>query len=175
MSSDIIWRNNFSSFDSSGAWFRSMHEKHAEAAWGSGVISAFAWKQEKRSQSQSYVTTDGQLASLSWCQAPIWGPDSCGFLLMLDALSDERMGLSFTIAAVPRQRNHSRVLVPRDSWPYFTLSDSRLPQPGGPGPRIYICQEQGGPVYPQALGSLSVASYDSQGYGGGIRTHSRWD
>jgi hypothetical protein len=24
--------------------------------------------------------------------------------------------------------------------------------------------------YPQALGSLSVASYDSQGYGGGIRT-----
>jgi hypothetical protein len=24
-------------------------------------------------------------------------------------------------------------------------------------------------LYPQALGSLSVASYDSQGYGGGIR------
>jgi hypothetical protein len=24
-------------------------------------------------QSQSYVTTDGQSASLSWCQAPIWG------------------------------------------------------------------------------------------------------
>jgi hypothetical protein len=26
-----------------------------------------------QSQSQSYVTTDGQSASLSWCQAPIWG------------------------------------------------------------------------------------------------------
>jgi hypothetical protein len=25
-------------------------------------------------QSQSHVTTDGQLASLSWCQAPTWGP-----------------------------------------------------------------------------------------------------
>jgi hypothetical protein len=25
--------------------------------------------------SQSYVTTDGQSASLSWCQAPIWGQD----------------------------------------------------------------------------------------------------
>jgi hypothetical protein len=25
-------------------------------------------------------------------------------------------------------------------------------------------------LYPQALGSISVASYDSQGYGGGIRT-----
>jgi hypothetical protein len=27
-----------------------------------------------QSQSLSYVTTDGQSASLSWCQAPIWGP-----------------------------------------------------------------------------------------------------
>jgi hypothetical protein len=25
-------------------------------------------------QSQSYVTTDSQSASLSWCQAPIWDP-----------------------------------------------------------------------------------------------------
>jgi hypothetical protein len=46
----------------------------------------------------------------------------------------------------------------------------RLPQPGGPSPRIYIPQEQGGPDIPQALGSLSVASYDSQSYGGGIRS-----
>jgi hypothetical protein len=38
-------------------------------------------------------------------------------LLMWGALSDERMGLSFTIAAGPRQRSHSRVQVPRDSWP----------------------------------------------------------
>jgi hypothetical protein len=53
------------------------------------------------------------------------------------------MGLSFTIAAGPRQRIHSRVRLPWDSRPYFTFSDSRLP--------------------------LFVASYDSQGYGGGIR------
>jgi hypothetical protein len=37
-------------------------------------------------------------------------------------------------------------------------------------PRIYILQEQGGPVIPQALGSLFFASYDWQGYGGGTRT-----
>jgi hypothetical protein len=43
------------------------------------------------------------------------------------ALSDERTGLLFTIAAGPRQRIHSRVRVPWDSWPYFTVSDSRLP------------------------------------------------
>jgi hypothetical protein len=36
--------------------------------------------------------------------------------------------------------------------------------------RIYIPQEQGGPVYPQAPGSLFVASYDSLGYGGEIRS-----
>jgi hypothetical protein len=79
-------------------------------------------------------------------------------------LSDERMGLSFTIAAGPRQRSHSQVRTPRDSWSHFTASDSRLPQPGGPGPRIYMAR-----LYPQALDSLFVASYDSQGYGGAIR------
>jgi hypothetical protein len=89
---------------------------------------------------------------------------------MWGALSGERTGLSFTIAADPCQLRHSRVITPRDSWPYFTVSDSRLPQPEGPGPCIYISQKQGGPVIPQALGSLFVVPYDSQGYGGGIRT-----
>jgi hypothetical protein len=55
------------------------------------------------------------------------------------------MGLSFTIAAVPRQRSHSQVLVPRDSWPNFTLSDLRLLQPGGPSPRICLPQGTGWP------------------------------
>jgi hypothetical protein len=70
-------------------------------------------------QSQSYVTTDGQSASLSWKKAPIWGlrQDLCycqtvAGLFMWGALSDERTGLSFTNAADPRQRSHSRVRVP---------------------------------------------------------------
>jgi hypothetical protein len=83
------------------------------------------------------------------------------------------VGLWFTVAAGPRQSSHSQVRNPRDSWPHFTLSDSRLTQPGGPGPRIYITQEQGGPVIPQALGSLFVASYDSQRYSGSIRPSDR--
>jgi hypothetical protein len=45
---------------------------------------------------------------------------------MWATLSDERTGLSFTIAAGPSQRSHSRVRVPWDSRPYFTVSDSRL-------------------------------------------------
>jgi hypothetical protein len=47
------------------------------------------------------------------------------------------MGLSFTIAAGPRQRRHSQL---RDSRPHFTVSYSRLTQTGGPRPRIYIPQ-----------------------------------
>jgi hypothetical protein len=112
-----------------------------------------------QSQSQSYVTTDGQSASLFWCQAPIWGlrPDfyycqTVAGLLLFGALSDERTGLPFTIAAGPRQRSHSWVWVSGDSWPYFTLSDSRPLEPGGPGPRIYISQEQGDTVIPPGTG-----------------------
>jgi hypothetical protein len=42
--------------------------------------------------------------------------------------------------------------VPRGSWPYFTVSDSRLPQHGGPGPHIYIPHKQGGPVIAPSTG-----------------------
>jgi hypothetical protein len=83
-----------------------------------------------KSESESYVTTDGQSACLSWIKAPIWGlwPDfyyrqTVAILLIWGALSDERTGLSFTIAAGPRQRSHSLVWVPWNSRPYFTVSD----------------------------------------------------
>jgi hypothetical protein len=99
---------------------------------------------------ESYVTTDGQSASLSWNKAPIWGlrPEFyycrtvAGFV-DVGALSDERTVLSFTIAAGSRQSTHFL----------------------GPSPVglviIFYC-----------FGfetSNFVASYDSQGYGGGIR------
>jgi hypothetical protein len=72
-------------------------------------------------------------------------------------LSDERMCLWFTIAAGPRQRSHSQVRVPLGSSPHFTVSYSRLHQPGGLGPRIYMPQEQGGPVIPPSTGFLLLA------------------
>jgi hypothetical protein len=87
-----------------------------------------------RSESESYVRTDGLSASLSWNKAPIWGlrPDldyclTVAGLLIWGVLSDERTGLSFAIATGPRQRSHFRVRVPWNSLPYFTVSDSRLP------------------------------------------------
>jgi hypothetical protein len=52
----------------------------------------------------------------------------------------------------------------------FYFSYSRLPQSGGSGPRIYIPQEQNGPVIPPGTGFNFVTSYVWHGYGGGIRT-----
>jgi hypothetical protein len=43
------------------------------------------------------------------------------------------------------------------------------PHPGGPGPRIYIPKEQGGPVIPPGTVFHFFASYDSQGYGADTR------
>jgi hypothetical protein len=77
------------------------------------------------SREESYVTTNGTSATLSWRKAPIWG--TVAGLLMWGTLSDERTGLSFTISAGPRQSSHSRVRAPWDSRPYFTVSDSILP------------------------------------------------
>jgi hypothetical protein len=56
------------------------------------------------------------------------------------------MGLSFVFAAGPRQRSHSEVRIPQISCPLFTVSDLRLPQPEGSGSRIYVPEEQGGPI-----------------------------
>jgi hypothetical protein len=70
-------------------------------------------------ESESYVTTDGQPASLSWNKAPIWvlRPDldyclTVTGLLLWGAVSDERTGLPFAIATGPRQRSHFWVRVP---------------------------------------------------------------
>jgi hypothetical protein len=76
--------------------------------------------------------------------------NTCGYSLT-------RGCLSFTIDAGPRQCSHSQIRVPRDSWPYFAASDSRLPQLEGPSPRTCIPQEQGGPIIPPGTGLLPHA------------------
>jgi hypothetical protein len=108
-------------------------------------------------ESESYVTTDDPSASLSWNKAPIWGlrPDfyychTVAGLLMWGALSDERTGLSFTIAAGSSQRSHSRVRVLWDSRPYFTVSDLRLPYSSPPTTRR-VTVEVFDPAFTQVL------------------------
>jgi hypothetical protein len=78
---------------------------------------------------------------------PFWQVDGSAICCAITQWSESR-----------RNRNHT------------LLSHPRLRQPGGPGACIYIPQKQGSPVIPRALGSLYVASCDSQGYGGGIIT-----
>jgi hypothetical protein len=80
---------------------------------------------------------------------------------MWGTLPDERTVLRLQLLLVLAS---AVILESRGTRGHILLSQMRdSPQPGEPGPRIYIPQEQGGPVIPQALGSLFVASYNSQG------------
>jgi hypothetical protein len=88
-------------------------------------------------ESESYITTDGQSAILSWSKAPIWGlrPDFyycltiAGFWYGAPSLTRGRVCLLQCII-----------------YNIFTVSDLR------PGPCIYIPQEQGGPVITPGTG-----------------------
>jgi hypothetical protein len=107
----------------------------------------------------------------------IWGsrPDfsysqTVAGLLFWVALSHERMGLSFTIAAGRRQCSHSQVRVPQDTCPYFTVSDLGSDNLEGQVPVFISPRIRAAHLYPQARDSLSVALYDPQDYGGGNRT-----
>jgi hypothetical protein len=71
------------------------------------------WRPSHTNLKSSYVTTDGQSASLCWCQAPTWGRKPYFYycqrvagLLMWGASYDERTGVSFATAAGPHQRSH---------------------------------------------------------------------
>jgi hypothetical protein len=129
-------------------------------------------------KSKSKLLYDWLSVSMSWYRAPLWDlrPDitSCrNVAVWICGLVS--VGRPFwredgsAICSVIIQWSESL-----RTWNHTLLSHLRLPQPGGPGSRIYIPQEQGGPVIPPALGSLYVVSYDSQGYGGGILTLPTW-
>jgi hypothetical protein len=79
---------------------------------------------QSQSQSQNYFTTGYLLESVRLGAKNLETHDQCYFFQLnicgyspyvCNILSDERMGLSFTITAGPRQRSHSQVQVTRDS------------------------------------------------------------
>jgi hypothetical protein len=70
--------------------------------------------------------------------------------------------------------SHSGVRIRWDSWSYFTVRDSRIPQPGGQVPVFISPRNRVARLYTKALGSILV-SYESQVYGGGIRTRLHMD
>jgi hypothetical protein len=102
------------------------------------------------SESKSYVTTDSQSASLSWNKAPIWGlrPD---VLLLSDSCRFVDVGCSLW--------REDGSVVYNCCW--FLPAQSFL----GPSPvglMTIFCRLR-------FETSLFVASYDSQGYSGGVR------
>jgi hypothetical protein len=129
---------------------------------------------ESSVQSQTYVTTSGQSASLSWCRAPIWGlrPDfyccqTVASVLMWDALSDERMvcrlQLLLVLATAVILGSESRGT--RD---HILLSQIRdFPVLVSPRNREAL-------LYHRV--PLFIVFYDAQDYSGGIwtRIHAGW-
>jgi hypothetical protein len=76
----------------------------------------------------------------------------------------------FSIAAGHHQRSHSQDRVPRDLWPYLLSQIREFPNIEGQVPVFISLRIRVAQLYSQALGTLFFASYDSQGYSGGIRT-----
>jgi hypothetical protein len=128
--------------------------------------TSFCLSLRSRSQSQSYITTDSQSASLSWCQAPIWDPRPIFLLLSLIISRQLRVcwcgapsltrGLVWSfqlllgIASAAFLRSESRM-----THKHILLSPFlRLSQPEGPDSCIYFPQEQSSPVTPPGIGFL---------------------
>jgi hypothetical protein len=117
-------------------------------------------------RSQSYFTTGGQSVSMSWCRAHPGTSDHClrvEALYLWGALSDDRTDLQFLVQSLngPSRAEPVTIL-------YCLIRDS--PNMEGQvsifiSPRNTVAQ-----LYSWVLGSLFVACYDSQGYGGSILT-----
>jgi hypothetical protein len=129
-----------------------------------------------KSQNKSYVTNDGQSVSLSWCQAPIWGPRPDFYQwqlqvcwcrapsLMRGRVCRSQLLLALTSAVIlgtksRGSQNHILLSQIQDS-PNLVVQVLVFISP-----RNRVAQ-----LNPQVLDSLFVSFCDSQGYGGGIRT-----
>jgi hypothetical protein len=128
------------------------------------------------SQSQSYFTT-GCLhpISSSWRQAP-WDSRPAFFFQLNTCFHSPYVTFSLTrgwVCSLQLPVLASTIILrseSRETHDHILLSQIRdspnleSQVPVFISPRNMVAQ-----LYPQALGSLFVASYDSQGYGGGIR------
>jgi hypothetical protein len=84
-------------------------------------------------------------------------------LFLWGSLSDERTGLQFAVQSLNGPSRSEPVTIL-----YCLIWDS--PNLEGQVPVFISPRNRVAQLYPQALGSLYIASYDSQGYGGGILT-----
>jgi hypothetical protein len=97
--------------------------------------------------------------------------DSCGFVILYRPLWREDVSVIYcTIASRPCQSSHSWVEVPQNSTTIFYCLIWDSPNLEGQVPVFISPRNRVAQLYPRALGSLFVTSYDSQGYGGVILT-----
>jgi hypothetical protein len=122
-------------------------------------------------------------ASLSWCQAPFWAPtpDFCycqtlaGFLYGAPSLS--RGWICRLQRCWPSPAQSFSGPSPAGLTTIFLLPPIRdSPNLEGQVPVFISPRNRVAQLFPQALGSLFVASRHSEGYGGGIgtRLHTGW-
>jgi hypothetical protein len=133
---------------------------------------------QSQSQSQSHFTTGGlPPISSSWRQAP-WDSrqvifcqlNTCSHSPYVTSSLTRGCGCSLqlllVLASAVILRSESR-----GTHDHILLSQIRdSPNLEGQAPVFISPRNRVAQLYPQALGSHFVASYDSQGYGGGIRS-----
>jgi hypothetical protein len=135
------------------------------------------WSEHRRTQrqSQSYLTTDGQSESLFWCRATIRARDQFFFLTEI-FLRQLRVcyfvAPSLTRGRVSNLLVQSAVTLGSKSRRSVTISYCSFETPIWRARSPYLYPPGTGwlSYTPGALGSLFIASYDSQGYGGGFLT-----
>jgi hypothetical protein len=119
------------------------------------IISPVIRQKAKRPRS-SKLLYDWRSVSMSWCRTPF---GTCGHILLpVGMLLSESCGL--VSAGRPIWREDGSVICSAvTTWSeslrtrnHTLLSHLWIPQPDGPGSRIYIPQEQGGPVIPPSIG-----------------------
>jgi hypothetical protein len=120
-------------------------------------------------QSQIYVTTDGQSVCLSWCQAPIWIPKN-RFLLLSHSCGLVDIGASFLkrgrVCRLQLLLFLASTVVLESRGTHSHILQSHIG--GSPNLEaqvsVFISTGKGWSSYTlEALGSILVASYDSQG------------
>jgi hypothetical protein len=122
------------------------------------------------SQSQSYITTDSQSASPSWCEASIWDPRPIYPLLSLITFKELR-AYWCGAPSLTRSLVCSFQFLSPIARAVFLRSEShgthehsllslflRIPQPGGPGSCIYFLRNRVAQLYPWALGFIELNS-----------------
>jgi hypothetical protein len=116
------------------------------------------WTPHVRVNEFSYVTTDSQSVSLSWCQAPIW--DLRPIFLLLSLIISRQLWVCWCgVPSLTRGRDCSIQLLLGIANTVFFGSEHillslllRLPQHGGSISCIHFLQEQGSPVIPPVIG-----------------------